>query len=76
MSKKKAPSQKTQRHQIDPSIFLQLTQAMQQPGVHFVFIEHDNGCPGIKNHGNGCICNPSMRLATEAEYMASIGGEK
>ena len=38
-------------------------------GMHFMLIEHDSDCPGMLNNGVGCTCAPTMRLATESEFV-------
>lgn len=39
------------------------------PGVKFLQVVHEDGCPGAYNNGNGCNCSPSVRMVDEAQFL-------
>lgn len=40
---------------------------MLKPGLHFLEIGHEQGCPGRYTNGGGCNCDPSITLHTDHE---------
>lgn len=66
-----------------PSKFLEMLRLrrkfrrlMKQPGFHPVYIEHDEGCPGLEQQSMlACTCKPNVRfseLTDPAEQAAEI----
>jgi hypothetical protein len=54
----------------------QFLQRMQQPGVHILQMEHEPDCPGGRQGGRGCICDPEPRLLTDEEFFAAQTSNK
>lgn len=42
-----------------------------QTGMHFMLVEHESDCPGAHNNGGGCTCTPTMRMATQSEFIGA-----
>lgn len=40
-------------------------------GVSFLLVAHDNDCPGAHGDPSNCCCEPEVRFADEAEFVAS-----
>jgi hypothetical protein len=42
------------------------------PGVRYIEVQHDLGCPGIEHAGQGCDCNPDFVIQSPDEFVASV----
>jgi hypothetical protein len=50
-----------------------LIEQIQQPGIHFIGIEHDNYCPAAESqHISDCICKPDVKINTEQQAIANM----
>lgn len=45
-----------------------------KPGLHFLEVGHDDGCPGRYTNGDGCACAPSFTVHSSVERF--LAGER
>ncbi len=44
-----------------------------KPGMHFVNMSHDYGCPSIDSlNALDCECNPEFSVVSEAEWIKGV----
>jgi hypothetical protein len=43
------------------------------PGVHFVLMKHDAGCPAKETQSMfDCVCEPELEITTQAGWVAAV----
>jgi hypothetical protein len=58
---------------IDQQILQAFTTQLQQPGMHFIGMAHDGGCPAVFSQNTAlCNCNPSLFSQTEQECIETL----
>lgn len=43
-----------------------------KPGVNYVLVKHDRGCPGSWGEADKCCCSPEIELTTEPNFIAAV----